>query len=218
MKASVLKSALSDFELVSVNGASVADDYTLKRGDKLVFKANFGYKFVDRQNYYDSWVHNGRWDFTYSDNFKFGYLDFRNEFTNVYEFSFMTQPFNEQPQDEQPATNTPDDNPIDEIFKGVNNLYLLDEPNAKEVMKTRFLLSTDSETVDTANGIIGLIKLPFDFDEHYLMGETNVLIGNHDSGVKGRTIKTDTIVKNVGVIEVPKNNDNLLDYENVEIE
>lgn len=218
MRVSALKSALSDFVLESVNGASVSDDYTLKSGDKLVFKANFGYKFVDGQNYYDSWSHNGRWDFTYSDDFKFGYLDFRNEFTDVYEFSFMVQPFNEQPKDEPPPQNTPDNNPIDEIFKGVNNLYLLDEPNAKEVMKTRFLLSTDGETADKANGIIGLIKLPFDFDDNYLMNETNVLIGNYDTGVAGKVIKTDTIVKVVGAIEVPKNNDNLLDYENVEVE
>ena len=207
------KAKANNCDVYTVNGQSVSDNFYLDNAnDKLVLKANDGYKFISVT--YDDWI--VQLDFVISEDGKFATsdYDFAKDIKS-YEFNVVAVGTNPTPD---PKPDPTPDNPIDNVKKGVNNLYLLGEQAAKRVMKERFFMMESERIKDKSDGIIGLIKLPFDFDSQYLAGDEFVRIGDYKSDIVGKVITTDTIVKNIGSIDIPKNNDNLLDYENVEIE
>lgn len=127
----------------------------------------------------------------------------------TYQFSTITAP-----------VDTPDDdnNPIDNIKKGVNNIYLLDVLTARKVMAKRFLRMKSSDDVkDFTDAIIGLINIPFNIDDKYKNGEQKVMLGDYDTELKGIELTTDTIIVDMGTITIPHLNNDFTDYENTTV-
>ena len=111
-----------------------------------------------------------------------------------------------------------DDNPIDNIKKGVNNVYLLDANTARKVMNKRFTqIMGSGGGKDYAETIIGLINIPFVIDDKYKMGEQKIMLADFDTELKGIELSTDTIIVDMGVINVPHLNDDFTDYEKANV-
>lgn len=114
----------------------------------------------------------------------------------------------------------PDDNgnPIDNIKKGVNNVYLLDANTARQVMNKRFTrIMASGEGKDYAETIIGLINIPFAIDDKYKTGEQKIMLADFDTQLTGVELNTDTIIVDMGVISVPHLNNDFTDYEKTEV-
>ena len=114
----------------------------------------------------------------------------------------------------------PDDNgnPIDNIKKGVNNVYLLDANTARQVMSKRFTrIMSSGEGKDYAETIIGLINIPFAIDDKYKTGEQKIMLADFDTQLQGIELNTDTIIVDMGVISVPHLNNDFTDYEKTEV-
>ena len=126
-----------------------------------------------------------------------------------YKFSTLTAPV-ETPDD--------NDNPIDNIKKGVNNVYLLDATTARQVMNKRFTrIMSDGQGKDYAETIIGLINIPFIIDGKYKTGEQKIMLADFDTQLTGVELNTDTIIVDMGVINVPHLNNDFTDYEKTEV-
>lgn len=131
-----------------------------------------------------------------------GYLDYR--------FSTVTAPI-DVPDD--------DDNPIDNIKKGVNNVYLIDATTARQVMNKSFTrITSDGGGRDYTGTIIGLINIPFTIDDKYKTGEQKIMLADFDTDLKGIELNTDTIIVDMGVISVPHLNDDFTDYEKAKVD
>ena len=126
-----------------------------------------------------------------------------------YTFTTTTAPV-EAPDD--------DGNPIDNIKKGVNNVYLLDANTARQVMSKRFTrIMADGQGKDYAETIIGLINIPFVIDDKYKTGEQKIMLADFDTQLKGIELNTDTIIVDMGSVSVPHLNNDFTDYEKTEV-
>lgn len=127
-----------------------------------------------------------------------------------YKFSTVTTPI-DVPDD--------DDNPIDNIKKGVNNVYLIDATTARQVMNKSFTrITSDGGGRDYTETIIGLINIPFTIDDKYKTGEQKIMLADFNTELKGIELNTDTIIVDMGVIRVPHLNDDFTDYEKAKVD
>lgn len=127
----------------------------------------------------------------------------------TYQFSTITAPV-DAPDD--------DNNPIDNIKKGVNNIYLLDVLTARKVMNKRFTrIMSSGEGKDYTETIIGLINIPFNIDDKYKNGEQKVMLADYNTELKGIELTTDTIIVDMGIITIPHLNNDFTDYENTTV-
>lgn len=152
---------------------------------------------------------NGLLVFEVEDDKKSGSVTFDNSVIdskwNEYIFTTITAP----------ADTPDDDNPIDNIKKGVNNIYLLDILTVRKVMNKRFTrIMASGEAKDYAETIIGLINIPFNIDDKYKNGEQKVMLADYDTELKGIELNTDTIIVDMGSISIPHLNNDFTDYEN----
>lgn len=115
--------------------------------------------------------------------------------------------------------DAPDDgNPIDDIKKGVNNIYLLNVLTARKVMNKRFTrIKSNGEGKDYSETIIGLINIPFNVDDKYKNGEQKVMLADYDTELKGIELITDTIIVDMGTITIPQLNNDFTDYDNTTV-
>ena len=109
-------------------------------------------------------------------------------------------------------------NPIDKLKRGVNNIYLLNNVKAREIMGKAFQRSDDDGNIkDMSEYILNLINVPFKVDNSYVIADSNVKIVDFDTGILGTELNTDTIIVDMGFIDVPKINNDLSDFENVKV-
>lgn len=182
---------------------------TFNVGDVLTIKPFTGYVLVENGNYYLDWLSNGNTFFTLSADKKIGTLTYASYMDDVNSFNFSTQL--------EPIIIPPDDgNPIDNIKKGVNNVYLINSSTARQVMAKRFeLVSAEGSVKDKAESIIGLINIPFTISDVYKTVESNIMLADYDTKLKGMVLNTDTLIFNMGKIVVSHTSNDLTDYQNV---
>ena len=150
---------------------------------------------------------------------KFGIDETKNIGTLVVSGNVPTEPdfvFNTVAE---PVVIPPDDyNPIDNLKRGVNNIYLLDKVKAREIMGKAFQRSDgDGGVKDMSEYILNLINIPFGVNISYVIADSNVKIVDFDTGILGTELNTDMIIVNMGFIEIPKINNDLSDFENVQV-
>ena len=200
----------------------IYDTYTgqeFNLGDVLTIRpVNSGYILNDTGNYVSDYLTNTNWEFEISPDKKTGTVVVNGGMLDgIIAFYFATIP--------APIVVPPDDeNPIDNIKRGINNVYLLDDVTARKVMKERFDLIVSSgnsdsgvsiKVIDVADRIIGLINIPFTVDSKYQVGQENVYLADYNTNLQATVLNSDTIIVNMGSISVPHLNNNLLDYLNV---
>lgn len=226
-----MEKALTEQHLeMFVNGVKcVADNYDpmcgtytgqeFNLGDVLTIKpVNSRYILNDTGNYVSDYLTNTNWEFEISPDKKTGTVVVNGGMLDgIITFYFASIP--------TPIVISPDDeNPIDKLKRGINNVYLLDEVTARKVMKERFIIlvsggnsgsGTSLQAYDVADRIIGLINIPFMVDNKYQLGKENVFLADYNTNLQATALNSDTIIVNMGSISVPHLNNNLLDYLNV---
>lgn len=217
-----LEMFVNGVKCVADNYDPIYDNYTgqeFNLDDVLTIKPiTSAYILNDTGNYVTDFILNAVWNFEISDDKKTGSLTINGAMLDgVTRFYFATIP--------APIVVPPDDeNPIDNIKRGINNVYLLDEVTARKVMKERFDLIVSSgngdsgasiKVIDVADRIIGLINIPFVVDSKYQVGKENVYLADYNTNLQATVLNSDTIIINMGSISVPHVNNNLLDYLNV---
>ena len=105
-----------------------------------------------------------------------------------------------------------------ENVRGFNNVYHIDKDQLKEVTKQRFQImggSVDNpEKKDLGINILGLIELPLQVDPSLVTGKQDVYLGDFKTTVNADFMITDVLNVDLGVITVPRTNNNFLDYIN----
>lgn len=200
----------------------IYDTYTGQKfnlNDVLTIKpVNSGYILNDTGNYVSDYLTNTNWEFEISPDKKMGTVVVNGGMLDgIIAFYFATIPAPIVVPDD-------DENPIDNIKRGINNVYLLDDVTARKVMKERFIIlvsggnsesGTSLKAYDVADRIIGLINIPFVVDSKYQAGQENVYLADYNTNIQATVLNSDTIIVNMGSISVPHLNNNLLDYLNV---
>lgn len=97
---------------------------------------------------------------------------------------------------------------------GFNNVYNIDDDQLRDVTQSRFITGTGSNVVDNGKYILGLINLPFNINQNLIIGTENIKLGSYDTGINARLLNADVIKLDLGVINVPKIKNNLLDFKN----
>lgn len=168
---------------------------------------NSEYILNDTGNTASDLLTNTVWKFIISADKKMGTFTVAQKVLDAYiAFNFSTKKVT--------ITPPPDDN----IKKGVNNVYLLDAPTARQVMNKRFIqIKASGEGVDYAETIIGLINIPFTIDSKYKTGQQKIMLADFDTQLTGIELNTDTIIVNMGSISIPHLNNDFTDYEKTEV-
>ena len=100
-----------------------------------------------------------------------------------------------------------------------NNVYLVDDVSIKEINAERYTESISAGgiiTNDYGKFINNIIQVPFTIKSEYLYDdESKVKLGDYETSVKVPQLKFDKLTLDFGVLEVPKINNNILDYKNV---
>ena len=217
-----LEMFVNGVKCVADNYDPIYDNYTgqeFNLGDVLTIKPmSSAYILNDTGNYVSDYLTNTNWEFEISPDKKMGTVVVNGGMLDgIIAFYFATIPAT--------IVVPPDDeNPIDNIKRGINNVYLLDEVTARKVMKERFIIMVDGgnsesgtsiKAYDVADRIIGLINIPFIVDNKYQVGKENVYLADYNTNIQATVLNSDTIIINMGSISVPHLNNNLLDYLNV---
>lgn len=210
------KCVLNDYDPIN----DVMTGQTFNLGDVLTIKPLSGYVLDpnDGMNAISDYLTNSTWNFEISPDRKLGTLTITGAILDGYldyKFNSLTAPIDVPDNDP---------NPIDNIKRGVNNIYLLDREKARQVMSKAFFIATEgannpdgisTQFFDMSEYIINLINVPFPIDPKYIIGDTNVKIISYDTGIIGTEINTDTLIIDMGFIDVPKINNDLTDFDNV---
>lgn len=111
---------------------------------------------------------------------------------------------------------------------GTNKVYLLDDATLKKFTAARYKTLTkwvqtgvtqaegeqQTEIYDYGEYVLNLIKMPFSVPNSYIRLNEGIMLANFNTGVSAPLINTDNIVINLGIISIPANAGNLLDYSN----
>lgn len=204
-----VKAELNDYDFITNEQVGV----NIVSGDVL--------KIVPKQGYLIDPTHgnNAITDFITNNMLVFNVVEDRKSASVVYDGSledgYLTYQFSTITA---PADTTDDDNPIDNVKKGVNNIYLLDVLTARKVMAKRFQqIKSSGDVKDYTESIIGLINIPFNIDDKYKNGEQKVMLADYDTELKGIELTTDTIIVDMGTITIPHLNNDFTDYENTTV-
>ena len=199
--------------ILYINGNEAVLNAPINAGDILKIEAKTGYLLSPLSG--DNRISDFMFvvDFEIAEDKKSGTLNYDSDDITEdwasYTFTTTTVPI-EVPDD--------DGNPIDNIKKGVNNVYLLDVNTARQVMNKRFTrIMASGEGKDYAETIIGLINIPFAIDSKYKTGEQKIMLADFDTQLTGIELNTDTIIVDMGVISVPHLNNDFTDYEKTEV-
>ena len=178
--------------------------------DVIKIVAKTGYDLADGNNFFNSNTLSVV-NFAIDETKNIGTLTVTNNITREPDFNFQTTA--------EPVVIPPNDNnPIDNLKRGVNNVYLLDKVKAREIMGKAFQRSDSNGGVkDMSEYILNLINIPFEVNSSYVIADSNVKIVDFDTGILGTELNTDLLIINMGFIEVPKINNDLSDFENVQV-
>lgn len=199
--------------ILYINGVQAVLNQPIKAGDVLRIEPKTGYLISPLNG--DNRISDFMFvlDFAIAEDRKSGTLNYVSdditEGAESYKFTTTTAP-----------VNVPDNNnnPIDNIKKGVNNVYLLDVKTAKQVMSKRFArIMASGNAKDYAETIIGLINIPFVIEDKYKIGAQKIMLADFDTGLTGIELNTDTIIVDMGSISVPHLNNDFTDYEKTEV-
>lgn len=96
-----------------------------------------------------------------------------------------------------------------------NNVYLMPDPILKHFNNNVFTMSNTSGTAeDYSKYIINLIRLPFELPEIVLGDDKKITLSNYEMDVTTQSILTDVVSVDLGSIEVLKETNTFLDYNN----
>lgn len=105
---------------------------------------------------------------------------------------------------------------VDDVV-GVNAVYLIDNDKLVEVNTERFQIDGNGRLLDYGQYILSVLNLPFKIDYSLIQDPEGIRLGTKNTGVQANKISTDVLVVDMGVIEVPEQEQNLLDYKGVEV-
>lgn len=102
-----------------------------------------------------------------------------------------------------------------EGVKGFNNVYEINDDQLKLITQSRFVSPPDGgEQIDYGKYMLGLIELPFTINPDMVVTQQAVQLGPFNTGIEADYLNSDTIILNVGNIEVVGTKRNFLDYKN----
>lgn len=102
------------------------------------------------------------------------------------------------------------------LVKGYNNVYKLTDAELKDITLARFEGGTQDDPIDYGKYILGLISLPFPLDESYLLESESIILGDAVFTATGTLLATDTIIYNLGDINIVGEYQDFRDFKNVE--
>lgn len=111
---------------------------------------------------------------------------------------------------------------------GTNKVYLLTDDLLKTFTASRYKTLTkwvqtgeqptegeqQTEIYDYGEYVLNLISMPFTVPPEIIGLDEGIMLANYNTGVAAPKINSDNIVINLGVISVPTDKNNLLDYSN----
>lgn len=107
---------------------------------------------------------------------------------------------------------------VDVDVRGANTVFRVSDEALKEITHRRFEYPTSSSNIeDYGQFILGLIELPFDIPEEYVVGTERVRLGKLNTEVMGDVLSRDRIQFNLGNIEVVGEYSDARDYQGVEV-
>lgn len=186
-----------------INGEIAVIGDLLKHGDLLKIVANDGFVFFDvppddetsvsmnNPYYYQPWY------FNLSEDKKTATVLF-DKYLGYTDITF--------------TVNTKIDSP--DMVKGVNDVWLLEPEQVKQITQATFEDYIDDLKVDYKSFILGLIQLPFKIDPLLVTDKRNIYLGRFDTGIVADALFSDYVRLNLGDITVPSVNGNVLDYKN----
>ena len=98
-----------------------------------------------------------------------------------------------------------------------NRLHSMDDAALENFSEVR-LIETDvngNEVFNYSIYIINLLQLNFVLDESYIVGDSNIILGERDTNIKAPLLKGDKITVNLGEIEIPDSNSSLDYFSNI---
>lgn len=99
--------------------------------------------------------------------------------------------------------------------KGNNNIYIVDREIMKAVNYERFgQVMSDGTVIDFGKYILGLIEIPTEIPEDYLLNENFIQLGDRTLTVKATELTSDIIAVDMGIIQVPETYGDFRDYQN----
>lgn len=105
-----------------------------------------------------------------------------------------------------------------ENVRGFNNVYEITKEQLREVTQQRFQVvggSLDNpEKKDLGINILGLVEIPLKLDPSLVVGQQNVYLGDFQTTVNANFLSVDVLNLDLGVINIPRSSNNLLDYIN----
>lgn len=104
---------------------------------------------------------------------------------------------------------------------GSNNVYVIDNEILAEVNAKRFrrLVPVDNTSainiVDYGQFILSVLQIPSTINPDLILEQSNIQLGDFNSGVLAPELTTDNLRFNMGSFEVPQTHNNLLDFSGV---
>lgn len=96
----------------------------------------------------------------------------------------------------------------------VNDVYLIDDDTAREITKLTFTYDNGLIVRDYSYALLGLIQLPFLFNETDVFAEQTIKLGMFDTNLPALLMNFDKYNYSLGEITTPAIKDNLLDFAN----
>lgn len=99
--------------------------------------------------------------------------------------------------------------------QGVNQVYELDEKGVSVISSKQFIFFNGQKTLQYGDYLLGLIKIPFPIPNNIIVNQnTNVKLGDYDTGVKGKLINGEKLIVDIGSITTALKYNNTLDFIN----
>lgn len=107
---------------------------------------------------------------------------------------------------------------VDVSVRGANTVFRVTDEAMKEITHKRFDYPTSSSNIeDFGQFILGLIELPFEVDEDFVVGTEQVQLGRLRTGVMGEVLSRDRMQFDLGEIMVVGEFSDARDYQDVEV-
>ena len=105
---------------------------------------------------------------------------------------------------------------VETSVRGANSVFRVSDEALKEITHKRFDLPTSGSNVDDfGKFILGLIELPFEVGEEYVLGTEPVRLGRLNTGVMGDILSVDRMSFDLGSISVGEEFGDFRDYQDV---
>lgn len=108
--------------------------------------------------------------------------------------------------------------PVESIprnIAGTNHVYLVDVDTLVQ-LSGHLNLRDQEDLLKFGKYILNVIQLPFSIPDEVIAAADSIVLGGRETPTQASVISTDRIKVDLGKIEVPKTNDNLLAFKNVD--